>query len=708
MAKNPDEFDPNDYGEFNPAEYDAKEEEFNINEYTPPVGAGPDQVPLAAAPKFSPTENTLRQTFTGGAPLPRPLTAAVRGTGEAEEQYVAPWGRFLGPAAGAGLEGLRRLTVAPVTAAAGSYLKLMTHPTDLTWKDYPAVAAGRAMLTGEGATGGSMAEEMGLSDVQPDIGSGIKYSGPKGQEEVPLLPSPRTAVAQGINAAADPVTWMGFKAALTPFKLAGRAASGVWKAGEDVAEYLGAKAPKTVGTAVRGVAKGLSEEVGSMTRAELSPELPKYAATAEKAGIDPADLPAGVRYGQGSRMENAESTMFEKPGGAELRELRQGTLDTTKKYVDDQISKISGGPVLDEVSAGEHLKKSYNSAVSQQMADQENSYKTIAGEYYMTPVPEKAGAKLNAVLDEYEAKARAMEEHATVKDPESDNVRHVIQQNKMGENLSTVVAGIRENSRNLGELSRNIKIVGDEAYKVRGFYDAPADSIVLKKMYKDLRQTFIDTVQEIDPDRAAQLVEHNNRMTTLLSNRDLLEDIIKKADTDPAKQFSEIMKGNTSRVKALRQVIGEDNFRPLRGAYLESLGNTTGTGTWNFQGYINALNKNEKFLKEILTPQELADFRDATALGQKIESSKGISTARTSAGQEGHRQFRNIVGSTIDAAANRAYLDLMAQRAGGAAEEAGGLMNGPIVRPVVRQAWRQGLPRYADIQAEEQKRRKTP
>ena len=699
------EFDPKAYAQEVLGTKPDTEQPFDPKKYAslaspaPATGASPEGTPLQTARPFSPGESFLRLNTAATPGMAEEGGKAI----DTATNYAERAGNVLGPVVRPALNVAERFISAPARAAIGTVIaplkaagqRMRGEPTEEYGMESPLSAISHTMVRGpqNAPTPQQMATGLGMSE-EPG-GEWLRKLGPQGQEVI-NAPSAATIGGTIIGAATDPITYMGYKAPIAAeVRGAAKGIGAVSRAAESVAESAGITAPRTVGNITRGIGSKLSEEAESLTHAKVLPDFAETAEVAARAGISPAELPKSVEFGPNSKVSVAESALYEKLGGEALRETHTNALNKVKTYLDSQIEGIGGGQILDETAAGQHLKTAYNDSVKAQMADQADSYKAIAADAGALPVNTD---KLNAALDTYEQKANSMMEYSA--DKETGDVRPVT--NSAGQNLLLQVNGVRQNSQNINQLANAISMVGQEAYRVPGLMEAPRDVPQLRQLYKDLRSTFIDNVREVAPDRADALVAHNDRMTNLLRNRELIEDTVKNVDKDPQQQFRAIMRTNVNRVQALRDIVGEDKFRPLKAAFIDSLGRVNPGGNWTFQNLISDMNRNEKFLKEILTPQELAELKKSTDLGLKIERTRGISTANTSAGMGVARAFRHPGEYIAETALNREYMEQLARKA----RQAAAPPQRNIPKTILQQGTRQVPMRYADQLLEEQRRKR--
>jgi hypothetical protein len=483
----------------------------------------------------------------------------------------------------------------------------------------------------------------------PGLAAAFKKSG-KPYED--LVGNPSAAIGLGIDIAADPTNLIPGVAAA---KGAGRLGMSAIGKTADVAGNLAAKAARTTkaGNAVVETAKATKEALEGVFRPKQASDFSKWIEIAQKNGIDPSALPESIEFGPGSVISRGARTVREGPIGQDAMEAFQDGLLQVDAAVDQKIAKIGGGLPLNDVEAGDLIRKGYDDAVEEMFNNVDFTYDRV--------VQQAPGARLVPAAEQaINSKLAGIEKFA-----KGRSVRGFTKTDReQGNQLLKAVAAARQANGSLKQLNELMGDVGRIAFKQgnTAMADVPPDIEKFRDLYFTLRDGFIETTAKtLGPDVANSLIDSNQQITMFLKNKEPIGKLLSNKMLAPEKLFkSLISSGDTTKIQALKDMITPEQFNQLKGSYLESLITRNSDETINFGALRTRLQKNRAILSVLFEPDEITEVAELVQLGEKF----GPSVLSTS-GTGGSGLFRNMLEGIKSGATNRTTLEYMKETARG-------------------------------------------
>lgn len=544
-------------------------------------------------------------------------------------------------AIGAGLEGKN-----PATAFFGQYAK---RPADAP-------------------TGKELAAKAGLSTEETLPAPLIFNPFDKAQQKV----SPAGVVGFGVDVLADPtnlipVGTIAKAGTTTTMKAVGTGAKAAAKATDLV---LGTDKTMKALEAVKGTGTALKQGVAAAGKKFFFPRVAEdfgeYAAIAEKHGISPAELPPSVEFGPNSAITYAWRSNYEGKLGEEARRKFGEVQGKVRAATDRVIEKIAGGtPPPTKLEAGAALRESYNANVAREMAMQDDSYRAIADAMPNVAVTGQAYETLSKKLDRYANEAKQMLTFHKGSPELRSEAQHIL----------GMIEGVEASTKSLPEMRLALISIGREAFKARAPGMIPVDVAMMRQLYNDSREAFVDAVRQADPARAQALVEHNKRVSALFEDRKLLEKIVDNPAKDDAQVFDAIFSGGTNHVKALERIVDAETFNKLTATFVDDLRRETKSGEWTFGRLHQQLQNKRNVLSSILNREDMQAIDDLTRLGNRMGEPR-LSTSGTGASIAQQNWWSDAKAEV----ANLGFVQGMADRARNAAAKEGILIPGSQIQ----------------------------
>jgi hypothetical protein len=377
---------------------------------------------------------------------------------------------------------------------------------------------------------------------------------------------------------------------------------------------------------------------GPIIKTTVAPDFPELAKIAKEFDIPVDQLPARVEFGPKSTATLLEQARMDSPMGEGLRVKHDGIVQKTRDAVESLNERIGGGAVLNRSEAGEMIREGYRSKIIKEMADQENSYATLADPERLGTVPvaaDKSG--MTDVIAKWRDKVYR-ESLENVRDPDTGLV--IQRPSARGVAILDNLDGAAQ-AENLDELFKQIKIVGNQAFADPRAFGVQIDQRAMRELYGDLREAFTKTVETVDPAQAERLTAHNARMTKTLNDRKVFENVVENIDKDPEAVFK-YFTANTNRIERAKELLSPEQFNAMKSAAVSSLFTSTANEPWTFAGLNRAIEKNRKTLSALLNPDELKSLENLTTLGNRM----GPSTLNPS-GTEVLRGYKEFVDKPV-------------------------------------------------------------
>lgn len=514
------------------------------------------------------------------------------------------------------------------------------------------IDAGKALLSqytkdpSTAPTGKDIGMATGAS-TKPMLNIPVPFYTSKGGFQTDDIPVSAADMVGGVlGGIADPTNFIGIGGSLgMAVKGTRQAAGGVVKGVAKAAKVLDESAAigkllkevPALKSGVQGIkeAEALGQTIasGPILKTKIAPDFPELAKIAKDFDIPVDQLPARVEFGPKSTATMLEQARMDSPLGEALRDQHNSVVAKTREAVEGLNERIGGGTVLNKSEAGDMIREGYRKKIVQEMADQENSYATLASPERLGGVPVAADQSgLKAVVDKWRDKVYR-ESLENVRDPETGFV--IQRPSARGVAILDNVDGAIQ-AQNLDELFKQIKIVGNQAFADPRAFGVQIDQRAMRELYGDLRDAFTKTVEGVDPAQAEKLTTHNKRMTKVLDDRKIFENVVENIDKDPEAVFK-YFTANTNRIERARELLSPEQFNAMKSATVSSLFSSTANEPWTFAGLNRAIDKNRKTLSAILNPAELESLENLTKLGNRL----GPGTLNPS-GTEVYRGFKDF------------------------------------------------------------------
>jgi hypothetical protein len=489
----------------------------------------------------------------------------------------------------------------------------------------------------------------------PGFAGAMKKAGKPYQD---LVGDPSAAVGLGIDIAADPTNLLPIGLAVKgTFQglgktagLLGRGIKAVGGAATDAARTSKA------GNAVVETAKATKSALENVFRPKQSKDFSRWIEVAQKNGIDPAALPESIEFGPGSVISRGARTVREGPIGEDAMAAFQDGLMQVDSAVDQNIARIGGGLPLNDVEAGDLIRQGYDDAVEQLFKNVDVTYQSVLNRAPGIVLDPPSLKKLNAKILEIDEYANNLLREGITKS-EKEQAKQLLRaveglKYRLGPDPKSGTFG------SLKQLYSAMSTIGRHAFKTgkAGLADTPVDIEKFRDLYFTMREGFLDsTNSQLGGTVANNLIESNETITNFLKNKEPIGKILSNKQLAPEKLFkSLISSGDTTRIRALKEMLSPEHFNQLKGSYLEGLITRNSDETINFGALRTRLQKNRGILSVLFEPQEISDFAELVLLGEKF----GPAVLSTS-GTGGSGLFRDMLEGIKSGATNRTTLDYM-------------------------------------------------
>lgn len=494
----------------------------------------------------------------------------------------------------------------------------------------------------------------------PGLAALIKKSG--GYQDQKSF-SPAGMIGLGIDASAD----------LTNIIPGAFIARNLVRGGAKGAEMLGrgvkttvnaaADAAKTskVGNAVVETAKATKAALDDIFKPKQADDFMRWVDVAQRNGIDPTSLPESIEFGQGSVVSRVARSVREGPvGQADMERFQDGVLQVNNA-VDRKVINIGGGLPLNDIEAGDVIRKGFDDSVDELFNKVDFTYNSVIQQAPGAVITPDAYAKLTGKINELESFAQGQLAGAITKS-EAEQAKQLLRAvNGLRKRFSDkdAAAGTFGTLRQLYEAMAPI---GRHAFKKGGtsLADVPVDQKKFQEMYFAMREAFINsTATQLGDDVAQALVDSNQQITMFMKNKEPIAKMLENKQLAPEKLFKSLISGgDTTKIQALREMLTPEQFNQLKGAYLESLITRNSDETINFGALRTRIQKNRSIISNLFEPDEIREVAELVLLGEKF----GPAVLSTS-GTGGSNIFRNLLEGVQSGATNRTTLDLMKQSA---------------------------------------------
>lgn len=429
-------------------------------------------------------------------------------------------------------------------------------------------------------------------------------------------PTASGAAGLGLDILEDWSNFIPLTAAAKGVAKAGTAAvsGGVRKGSE-----LAARATDAVtGTKAGSIAhESMAGALGSGKRAlewlfdpKLDPEWDRSKFVAMREGVDLDNLSSAVEFGPNSFISRKERAISEGPLGEKYLNRHTEGENQLQGAMERKIEETGRNAVLSEPEAGALIRDRFYSNAEQFFREIGTTFKTVADG--------KPGLKVNAAE---KAKVEAALEEIG-KYAEGRRVRGITDtQRRQGEQLLRAIEAYRAGDGSFQQATEALQDIGDVAFGnvKNSMADVPPDVENLRNLYFKINNALVETVRkDVNPKLADELVANNKAMTRFFVNRTEVMDAIGSKNLSDEGVFRNlILNGDTKKIAALKELLGEDAMQRLKGAFLNSLLKKNPEDNFTFKTFHNAIARKKNVMGALFSKKEMDEIEDLIKLGYK-------------------------------------------------------------------------------------------
>ena len=146
--------------------------------------------------------------------------------------------------------------------------------------------------------------------------------------------------------------------------------------------------------------------------------------------------------------------------------------------------------------------------------------------------------------------------------------------------------------------------------------DVPPDLARFRKLYGDLNDALIGTVEEtMDAGAAKAIRDANAAFTKIYGDKGLLGRLGEQAASGEDLFSSVIQQGSTKEIQALKEYLEPQQLQALKGAFLDDLIKLDPEGKFTFRSTFNRLRDKQDIADALFEPGELDNFLSLIKLG---------------------------------------------------------------------------------------------
>lgn len=520
----------------------------------------------------------------------------------------------------------------------------------------------------------------------PGLAAAIKQSG--GYQD--QYGNPAVVAGLGVDIAADPTNVL---PGVALAKLAGRGARGGAKMVGEGVKAGGEALARTskLGNAVVETAKATKKALDDVFSPKRAQDFQRWVEVASKNGIDPTALPESIEFGPGSVISRTARTVREGPVGQEDMLRFENALMQVDSAVDQRIANIGGGLPLNDVEAGQLIRKGFDDSVDELFNRVDFTYRGVIQQAPDAVITPEAYKKISGQLNDLEGFANGLLEGAITK-TEREQAKQLLRATQGVRTRFSAVDPKAGTFGTLKQLYEAMQPIGRHAFKKGGasLSDVPVDRKKFQDLYFTMREAFINsTAAQLGDDVAESLIDSNQQITMFLKDKEPIAKLLENSQLAPEKLFKSLISGgDTNKIAALKEILSPDQFSQLKGAYLEGLITRNSNETINFGALRTRLQKNQAILSVLFEPDEIRDFSELVLLGEKF----GPAVLSTS-GTGGSNIFRNMLEGIKSGATNRTTLGYMKEAARGRALAPVPYRDGAVIPFQAAQRQKSALPR---------------
>lgn len=484
-------------------------------------------------------------------------------------------------------------------------------------------------------------------------------------------PSAADLAGFAVDVGADPTNLLPLAAGAKMVGKGGRALSPLATAAKE-ATVKGIRAVPGGNVAIAG-AKAVGETAGAVKQAlnyvfksEQAPDFSKMAQIAAKHGIDPGDLPESIEFGDTSFISRASRNLREGPlGQPDLERFERGYL-AVQDATNNTIAKIGGGPPMSDIQAGTLIRQGYDDAVDRLFKDVDFTYNQVIDSSPGISLTSKSVQNINEKLGNLQKFAESrVAEGITNTDREQ------------GKQLLNAISAVRRRmsaqdpqAGTFGSLKQVYGVMSDigrHAFQKgkNAFADVPVDQKKFQELYFTLRDEFINTTDELlGRDITQSLVDSNQLITNFNENKSVIASLVGNKNLSPEQLYNAlILRGDSKRIGALKEILSYEQLQQLKGSVLENLIKRDPDGSFNFTTLFSAMRTKRNLLESLFTPQEIVEFGELVKLGHRFGPA-----VLSSSGTGASNLFGNLAKGIGDSAVTRSVVTGLKDSARGRAQ----------------------------------------
>lgn len=397
-------------------------------------------------------------------------------------------------------------------------------------------------------------------------------------------------------------------------------------------------------TAFKDAAVSAKNRIKSFWNPEVDPKFKDFVDIAKKNGIDPNLLPESVRFGPDSSASRAARSLAEGRFGEESLKKFNSGLDQVRKAYDKKIYQYAKGAPVDEVTAGNLLRDSYDQGVTKFFDQMDITHNTVMKMVPDLKMTDKALGNIESSLNGVEKFAKGRLERGVTKT-----------QKVQAEQLLGAVQAIRNGNGSYKQTVEALRDIGEAAFQTKNsMADIPVDVQKMRKIYNDLNEGLIDSVRsQLGDDVAGSLVNNNRMMHEFFGDKSLVSRVLGDKSIAPEKAFqSLILNGDSQRIAALKKVIDPEMWNYLKGAVLENIAKRDPEGGFTFKQLYNSMRNKKSALSSIFSQDELIENAGLVRLGDRF-GAPVLSSSGTGASLSWQDLYQVPTNISIDALALR-------------------------------------------------------
>lgn len=426
----------------------------------------------------------------------------------------------------------------------------------------------------------------------------------------------KDAAGVAVDAAADRLVFAGplLKVAKKGLSTLGKfALQGSAKALDVTTGMRTAEKLEDAGTAIQNTSQALQRRF----RPKMADDFNDLKKIADRNKIDMGKQPAAIEFGENSSLSRAERVIAEGPEGEMLlQKFKEGQQDITRA-LDDDIERISGARLPDQVQAGEAIVDGFNEGVKRFFDGVDVSWSQIVKENPGLKVSEQAQKIINRRLNFWEKQAKGKAFGGKL------GPRGIGPEVKEAKSLLTAIENIRNANGSLKQTVEALQGVGRVAFnagKRSEFH--PIDIEGLQNIYHKINGELIGSVgQSIGKNTADRLRSNNKLMSNFIGQKSVVGKVVGRKDIAPEKIFKQLVEsGDTRKIEALKSILSPEKVNQLKGAFLDSVVKRNAEGDIIFRSTVNNLQRKKHLAQELFTPGEIDNFTDLLKFGERMGS----------------------------------------------------------------------------------------